>query len=127
MKLYHRPVAALWWLKRLPYVLFIVRESTALFVGLYCILLLFFLYTLGQGERAYQAMLAFLRSAPLVTLHVIVLLFALYHSVTWFHLAPKAIVIPRGEEQVPESLIAGASYAAWVALSAILYWIIARA
>ncbi len=123
---YVRPVPALWWLKRRPYTLFIIREATAIFVGLYCLILLALLYALGRGESAYAGMLALLKSGPAIALHAVALVFTLYHSVTWFNLAPKAIVVPMGEGRVPEALIAGANYAAWAVVSGILYWIIAR-
>ncbi len=126
MKLYHRPVQKAWWLKRQPYVRFIVRELTSLFVGFYCLLLLVALYMLGQGENAYEGMLTFLRSGPVIALHIIALIFTVYHSVTWFNLTPKAIVIPMGEKQLPDVFIAGSNYVAWVVLSGIMYWIVVR-
>ena len=126
MKLYHRPVQKAWWLKRRPYVLFIVRELTSLFVGFYCLLLLVALYMLGQGEEAYEGMLTFLRSGPVIALHIIALIFTVYHSVTWFNLTPKAIVIPIGEKRVPDVFIAGSNYVAWVVFSGILYWFVVR-
>ncbi len=126
MKLYYRPVQNVWWLKRQPYVLFIVRELTSLFVGFYCLLLLVTLYLLGQGEKAYEGMLTFLRSGPIIALHIIALIFTVYHSVTWFNLTPKAIVIPIGEKRVPDVFIAGSNYVAWVVFSGILYWFVVR-
>ncbi len=126
MKLYHRPVQKAWWLKRQPYVLFIVREMTSLFVGFYCLLLLVTLYMLGQGEKTYEGMLTFLRSGPIIALHIIALIFTVYHSVTWFNLTPKAIVIPIGEKRVPDVFIAGSNYVAWVFFSGILYWFVVR-
>ncbi len=126
MKLYYRPVQNAWWLKRRPYVLFIVRELTSLFVGFYCLLLLVTLYLLGQGEKAYEGMLTFLRSGPIIALHIIALIFTVYHSVTWFNLTPKAIVVPMGEKRLPDVFIAGSNYVAWVFLSGIMYWFVVR-
>jgi len=126
VKLYHRPVQKAWWLKRQPYVLFIVRELTSLFVGFYCLLLLVTLYMLGQGEKAYEGMLTFLRSGPIIAFHIIALIFTVYHSVTWFNLTPKAIVIPMGEKRLPDVFIAGSNYVAWVAFSGIMYWFVVR-
>ena len=126
MKLYHPPVQKAWWLKRQPYVLFIVRELTSLFVGFYCLLLLVTLYMLGQGEKAYEGMLTFLRSGPIIALHIIALIFTVYHSVTWFNLTPKAIVVPMGEKRLPDVFIAGSNYVAWVILSGIMYWFVVR-
>lgn len=126
MKLYYRPVQNAWWLKRQPYVLFIVRELTSLFVGLYCLLLLVTIYSLGQGEKSYDGMLIFLKSGPIIFLHVVALIFTVYHSITWFNLTPKAIVIPFGEKRLPDIFIAGSNYVAWVILSGIVYWLIVR-
>ena len=42
---------------------------------------------------------------------------ALYHSVTWFNLTPKAMVFWRGEERVSPTLIAASNYAAWIVVS----------
>lgn len=126
MNPYHRPVQAAWWLKRQPYKLFIIRELTSLFVGIYCLLLMVVLYKLGQGQRAYEGMRAFLESGPVIALHILALPFAIYHSITWFNLTPKAIVIPMGEGRVPDVFIAGANYVAWVILSGILYWLIVK-
>ena len=126
MKLYYRPVQNAWWLKRQPYVLFIVRELTSLFVGLYCLLLLVTLYSLGQGEKSYDGILTFLKSGPIIFLHVVALIFTVYHSITWFNLTPKAIVIPIGEKRLPDIFIAGSNYVAWVILSGIVYWLIVR-
>ena len=126
MKLYFRPPQKAWWLKRRPYVLFIVREMTSLFVGFYCLLLLVTLYMLGQGEKAYEGMLTFLRSGPIIILHIIAFIFTVYHSVTWFNLTPMAIVVPIGEKRLPDVYIAGSNYVAWVVLSGIMYWVIVR-
>jgi len=126
VKLYYRPVQNAWWLKRQPYVLFIVRELTSLFVGLYCLLLLVTIYSLGQGEKSYDGMLIFLKSGPIIFLHVVALIFTVYHSITWFNLTPKAIVIPFGEKRLPDIFIAGSNYVAWVILSGIVYWLIVR-
>ena len=126
MKPYHRPVQMAWWLKRQPYTLFIIRELTSVFVGIYCLLLLVILYRLSQGQEAYEGMLAFLKSGPVIALHILALPFAIYHSITWFNLTPKAIVIPLGEGRVPDVFLAGGNYVAWVILSGILYWLIAK-
>jgi len=54
--------------------------------------------------------------------HLFALAFALYHSVTWLNLTPKALPVQIGEEFVPDAAIAGAHFAAWGALTlAVLY------
>ena len=55
--------------------------------------------------------------------HVLALAFAVYHSVTWFNLTPKALPLQVGADFVPDGVISGAHFAAWGALSlAVLYF-----
>lgn len=115
---YHRKFPNTWWLKRRPYFLFMLREATAIFVAGYSVFLLVLLRRLGEGEEAFAAFLETLRSPLSLALHWVALAFALYHTVTWFNLTPKILVLRIGERKVPGALIAGANYVAWLALSA---------
>ena len=127
MKPYRRPVPNTWWLMRRPYFLFIVRELTSVFVAAYSVFLLLVIYKLGQGPEAYEGMIELLRSPALIILHLVVLAFAVYHSITWFNLTPKILVLLVGEVRIPPLLIAGAHYFAWLVLSALVAWAILRA
>jgi fumarate reductase subunit C len=63
-----------------------------------------------------------LRTPEIIVFHVLALGFAVYHSITWFNLTPKALPLQRGEEFVADAAISGAHFAAWAALSlAVLY------
>jgi fumarate reductase subunit C len=59
-----------------------------------------------------------------LTVNVCSLLLVGFHAVTWFNLAPQALVVHLGHRHVPGSLIAASNYAAWVAVSAIVAWIL---
>ena len=50
------------------------------------------------------------------------LLAVLYHSITWFNLSPKAMVVRLGRWRVPDLMIAGGNYAAWFVISAVITW-----
>jgi fumarate reductase subunit C len=101
-----------------------VREFTSIFVAGYCVFLVYFIYKLSQGPDAYYALIEALKSPLSIALHVIVFIFAVYHSITWFKLTPKIMILRIGEEQIPSFLISGANFFAWVVVSAILAWII---
>ena len=120
MSTYHRPVPNTWWLKRKPYVLFMIRELTSIFVAGYCIFLLVLISKLGKGADAYGNLIAALKSPSSVALHLITLAFVLYHTITWFNLTPKILVLYRGEERIPQGLVAGVFYAGWVVVSVII-------
>ena len=57
----------------------------------------------------------------------VALLFALYHTVTWFLLTGVVQVVHVGDQQVPPALIVAGAFAAWVVVSLfLLYWIVVR-
>ena len=124
MSTYRRPVSNTWWLKRKSYILFMIRELTSVFVAGYCIFLLVLVYKLTQGSGAYGNFMAALKSPISVVLHLITLVFVLYHTITWFNLTPKILVLYKGEDRIPQVLIAGMFYAGWVVVSIIVAWLV---
>ncbi len=47
-----------------------------------------------------------------------------YHSVTWFHLTPKAMVVRLRGRLVPGVAIAGSAFAGWVVVSLFVAWLV---
>lgn len=124
MKPYVRQYPNTWWLNKSSYFFFMVREFTSIFVAGYCVFLVYFIYKLSQGPDAYYGMIEVLKSPLSIILHIIAFIFAVYHSITWFKLTPKIMILRIGEEQIPSILISGANFVAWVVVSAILAWVI---
>ena len=124
MSPYRSPVPNTWWLKRTPYVLFMVRELTSIFVAGYCVFLLVMISKLGRGPDSYSSLITALESPTSVVLHLISLAFVLYHTITWFNLTPKILVLYRGEDRIPQSVVAGTFYAGWAVVSLIIAWLI---
>jgi fumarate reductase subunit C len=121
-KPYVRPVTAEWIFRHPRYLRYMVREFSCLFIGGWTLLLVWGLKQLAQGPAAWAAFLELLQSPASIAFHGLALAFALYHSVTWFNLTPKALPLQRGESFVPDAAISGAHFAAWAALSlAVLY------
>ncbi|OGA39440.1 MAG: hypothetical protein A3G24_16380 [Betaproteobacteria bacterium RIFCSPLOWO2_12_FULL_62_13] len=117
-KPFHREVPRLRWFFRHPrYLRYMAREVTCLFIGGYTLLMVVGLKSLSEGRAAYEAFLESLRSPGSIVFHVLALGFALYHSITWFNLTPKALPVQVGEEFVPAGVISGAHYGAWALLS----------
>jgi fumarate reductase subunit C len=122
---YVRPMPALWWLKRPAYFKFMVREVTSAFIAGYALCLLVLMCGAGDAN-GFHTMFVSLQSPTSVALHLVVLAFALFHTITFFNLTPRAIVVHRGEEKLPEIAIKGAHYAGWVVVSAVLFFIVLR-
>jgi len=97
-----------------------IRELTSVFVAGYCIFLLVFVYKLTEGADAYANFIDALKHPSSVALHLITLVFVLYHTITWFNLTPKILVLYRGEDRIPQGLVAGIFYAGWLVVSIIV-------
>ena len=122
-KPYVREMTSEWIFRHPRYLRYLVREFSCLFIGAWTLMLVLGLKQLAQGPVAWAAFLEFLKSPASIVFHVLALCFAVYHSVTWFNLTPKALPLQMGEEFVPDAAISGAHFAAWGALSfAVLYF-----
>ena len=106
--------------------LFMLRELTSVFVAAFLVFYLIQLSHLAKGTEAYTAFLGRRASLGWMLFHGLAFVAALYHSITWFNLTPKVMVVRRGEEKVPPALIAGPHYAAWLAISVVILWIVLR-
>jgi len=125
-KTYRSRMSTYWWLGRRPYVKFILRESSSVAVAWFVILILLQIHALKQGADSYAAFQAWLASPILIVVNVIALFFVVFHAITWFNLAPKAMAVRMGGKRVPNILIAGPNFAAWIVVSAVLAWFILR-
>lgn len=121
-KYYKNKMSILWWTQRLSYIHFILRELTSLSVAFFAIVFLFLIRALSNGPEAYAAYLEVLRSPLMIVLHIIAFAGLIFHSITWFNLAPKAMVIKVGKNQVPGTLIILANYAGWIVISIVIAW-----
>jgi len=123
-KLYFKRMPIFWWMKKWSYVRFILRELTSVAVAFYSIMLIIQIHSINSGPDVYADFLFWMKSPVAIILHVVAFLLVFYHSLTWFSLAPKAIVIRLGTNRIPGKLIAGVNYVAWVAVSIVLIWVI---
>jgi fumarate reductase subunit C len=126
MKEYRRPMPVAWWLRRRPYTFFMLRELTSLLIAVYALVLLLLVRSLARGPDAYQVFLEVLRSPAAIAFHVVALAAAVYHSVTWFRLAPMAVALRVGGRRLPAPAVVAANYAAWALVSLAVAWLLLR-
>jgi succinate dehydrogenase subunit C len=117
-------ISTYWWLRKRSYFAFILREISSLFVAWSILFLLLIVFEVGRGPAAYGAFLAWTRQPWVMALNVSSLLLVGFHAITWFNLAPQALVVRLGHTHVPGILIAASNYAAWVVVSAFVAWIV---
>lgn len=123
-RMYQPRMSIFWWASKKPYVLFILRELTSIFVAAYAVLLIFQLRALNQGPEAYEALMTWFASPVSIGLHAVIFLFVIYHSITWFKLAPKATVIKIGKKYIPGEAIIAGNILGWIVLSVAIAWLI---
>jgi fumarate reductase subunit C len=123
---YRRRVSVWWWLHNRAYTAFVLRELTSVFVAFFAVVYLWQLRALTQGPEAYAQFLARLRTPTFLVLDTVAFLFVLFHAITWFNLTPKAMVLRLGGKRVPDWVILGLNYGAWVVLSAVVAFVLLR-
>lgn len=123
MRPYEQKLPLTWWLRHPNYVRYMLRELTCVWIGAYIATLVVGLYRLRQGPEQWQAWWQALGSIPGIVFQVMAMIFALYHTISWFALAPSTMPIWRGENQVPEGWVHAAHYLVWVVVSIFVIWI----
>ncbi len=123
---YHQRVSTYWWVWQPSYLKFILRELSSVPVAYVVVLILLQLRALRQGPEAYAVLQAWFQTPVALVLNVVAFGFVLLHTITWFNLAPRALVVRVRGKRVPDRLIAGSNYAAWLAVSVATAWWILR-
>lgn len=123
---YHRPISLVWWLERRSYLIFVLRELSSVFVAWFVVYLLLLVNAVSDGAASYERFVELSGRPWMLALNVIAMLFVLLHVVTWFGLAPKAMVVRVRGRRIPARLILVGHYAAWVVLSAVVAWVVLR-
>jgi fumarate reductase subunit C len=115
-KWYRKRVSTWWWAQQWRSFKFILRELSSVAVGYVGAMLLWLLWALSQGPESYATFQSWLKTPVVIVMSIIALLFVLYHSITWFNLAPKAMPVRVGGKRLPEWMIAAPNYVVWFVL-----------
>ena len=122
---WYRPrLSVFWWVGRRSYLVFVLRELSSVFVAWSVVFLLLLVHAVSQGGKQYQQFLNLSSNPWMLALNAVTLAFLVFHAITWFSLAPQAMVVRIRGKRVPRSAIAGAHYAGWALLSALVAWLI---
>jgi len=125
-KSYRVRVSTYWWLTRWAYLKFILREASSVFVAWIVVVTLLQIRALSQGAADYTEFQNWLRSPFVLALNAVSLFFVIFHAVTWFNLAPKAMAIRLRGKRLPSLAVSAPNYVAWVVISAAVAWIVLR-
>ncbi|MET7622712.1 hypothetical protein, partial [Streptomyces sp. NPDC005408] len=122
--LYRKPVPIFWWLGRRSYLAFVLRELTSVFVAWFVVFLLLLAGAVAEGPGEYERFQDWSATWWVILLNAIALLFVLLHTLTWFGLAPRAMVVRLRGRRVRPGLIIALHYLLWALLSAGTAWLI---
>jgi fumarate reductase subunit C len=121
---YVRPVSRYgWYLKKRSYAIHMAQEITSVFIAIFTLILLWGIAAVAGGPESYRAFLDSLTSPGMVALLWVLTIVMFYHAFAWFSVTPKAMVIQKGEEFVPGSVIAGAHYGIWAVLTLVVLFL----
>ena len=123
---YRKRVSTWWWTTRWSYFRFILREISSVFVAWFILVLLLLVHALSRGPQAYARFEDWLRNPVVIFINAISLFFIVFHAITWFNLAPAAMVVRLGDKRVPGVLIAASNYAAWVVVTVVIGWFLLK-
>ena len=118
-KPYTREMPNNWWTKKGFYTLYMLREGSSFFVTIYSFILAWGLLRLSQGEIPFNAWVESLQNPIAIAFHLIALVFAIYHSVTWFSLAPKAVALWVAGKRIDDNVIVVGHYVAFAVITAL--------
>ena len=123
---YRERVSVYWWLGQWQYLKFILRELSSVFVAIFVVITLFQMRALLSGPGAYARFEHWLRTPAAIALNLISFFFVLFHAITWFNLAPRAMAIRVRGKRLPDLLVAAPNYALWLVVSVVVAWFILR-
>lgn len=123
---YRVRVSTWWWLGEWHYLKFILRELSSLSVAWFVGLTLFQLRAVWHGPDTYARFTEQLRSPVMIALNTIAFCFVMFHAITWFNLAPRAMPVRMKGKRVPEFAVAAPNYVLWIMVSAFVGWLLVR-
>jgi fumarate reductase subunit C len=114
----------LWWVHRRSYVLFVLRELSSVFVAWFVVHLVLLVVAVHGGSEQYARFLEWSARPWVAALNVVALAFVVLHAVTWFTLAPKALVVRVRGRRLPARMVAASHFGAWAVASAVVVLIV---
>jgi fumarate reductase subunit C len=109
-----------WWTRNRHYFLYVVREFTSVPLALWMLWFLVEIKRAGDGPARYSPH----GSAAFVVFSLVVLLFALYHTITFFNLSGRIIRVNIFGRQLAPRLVSMAMFGAWAAASLVVGFVL---
>ncbi len=120
---YVRPMTG-WWKRDPFFVAYMIRETTALGVLIYAVVLACGMVRLAQGEAAWNGWLDAMKSPLALLLHAVLLLGFVVHAKSWFEIMPKTMpMMHAGGKRVEAATITRTGFVATAAVTILVLWL----
>jgi fumarate reductase subunit C len=106
-----------WWLKNNHYIMYMIRELTAVFAALWVVL---FLAQIAANGKNAQAWAASMSSPSWLVFSVVAFIFVMYHAWTAFTATSTLMYMRMGKAPVPAGTINGSMFIAWLVASIVI-------
>lgn len=121
---YRESMSTYWWLRHWWSIKFILRELSSVAVAWFVIVTLRQIAALSSGPEAFEIFRQWMGSPFILGVNVVCGAFLLLHTITWFNLAPRAMVIRVRGKRIPDGLIVMQNYGAWFVVSGLIAWLV---
>jgi len=109
-----------WYFDRWPYLKFLLRESSSIFVGWFAVVMLLQLNALISGPLEYAQFEGWMATPAVFIVNLISLVFICFHAVTWFRLVPRVMARQVLGRPTPDMMSAAPNFAVWLAASVVV-------
>lgn len=116
-KPYEPRMSPFWYFDRWPYLKFMLRETSSVFVAYFAVIMLVQIAAINGGPISYARFNAFMATPLMVCLNILAFLFVCLHAVTWFMLVPRVMMRQMLGRPTPDLMAAMPNFAIWLAAS----------
>ncbi len=120
---YRREIKRTWWTEIPFYIMYMIREGTAIFMLLYTMHLMVGLNALSQGREVFVTWSHAQNTPFLIGFAFICFVMALYHTATWFFATPKVMPIQIKDKKVPAKVIISAHWLMFFGAMAVILFL----
>ncbi|HJU12131.1 MAG TPA: hypothetical protein VJ728_14705 [Candidatus Binataceae bacterium] len=119
-KAYLPEMGAYWYFDRWPYLRFMLREASSLFVAWFAVVILLQLNAIIAGPSAYARFQAWMATPAIFIVNIITFVFVCFHAITWFMLVPRVMMRQVLQRPTPELMPAAPNFGFWLAVSIVV-------
>jgi fumarate reductase subunit C len=117
---YQPKMSAYWYFDRWPYLKFMLRETSSVFVAWFAVVMLLQLNALISGAAAYANFQKWMATPVVFIVNVIAFVFICFHAVTWFMLVPRVMARQMLGKPTPDLMSAAPNFGIWLVASVIV-------